>query len=325
MSGTEAPEFMHVRHQPVRVPDVLRGVEVGAALCVLASGSSGNCSALVLRRGAVVRMTLIDLGLSPRRTFKLLADRGFRPDQIDGAIVTHLDSDHFHPTWLGALPAHAWLRMHERHARQLEGGAVIRRHASGRSGARHDRMAAFGDNPFEIDEGVTVHPLLMSHDEHGVSTLRIDMHGVEAGSLGFCTDLGHVTADLVEHLRAREGVDVLAMESNYCPRMQLASSRPWFLKNRIMGGSGHLSNQQALEAVRAVAPREHVVTLHLSRECNDPALVAELHAGSDYALTIAHQFTPTRWIRLTRGEKPLARPVVSTRLEATRTLWTLEA
>jgi hypothetical protein len=70
------------------------------------------------------------------------------------------------------------------------------------------------------------------------------------------------------------------------------------LKRRIMGGHGHLSNAQALDAVEAIGPGQHVVLLHLSRDCNDPELVAGLHEGSDYALTIASQDRPTRWVRL---------------------------
>lgn len=314
-----------MRTTPISIPDVLQHADQGAALRVLASGSSGNCSVLALRRGSVVRLVLIDLGLSPRRTLKLLAEMGYRPDQIDDAIVTHLDADHFQHSWLTALPPHVRVRMHERHEHELL--------AMGNNPAA-DRIHTFDHDPFEIDDGVMVRPLLMSHDEAGVATFRIDMPGLCAGTLGFCTDLGHVTADLVGHLRAdhdREprgdrggrggGVDVLAMESNYCPKMQMESDRPIFLKRRIMGGSGHLSNHEALEAIRAVAPREHVVLLHLSRQCNDPALVADLHAGSDYALTIAEQFTPTRWIRIPRGERPLSRPLVSTRIAATQTLW----
>lgn len=111
--------------------------------------------------------------------------------------------------------------------------------------------------------------------------------------MGYATDLGRVPERLIERLR---GVDVLAIESNYCPRMQMVSTRPWHLKQRIMGGFGHLSNEQALEAIAAIEPREHVVLLHLSRECNCPSLVARLHAGSDYALTISDQETATRWV-----------------------------
>jgi hypothetical protein len=65
-----------------------------------------------------------------------------------------------------------------------------------------------------------------------------------------------------------------------------------------MGGRGHLSNEEALEAIHKIQPRDHVVLLHLSRECNDHALVSELHAGADYALTIAEQHRATRWVRV---------------------------
>jgi hypothetical protein len=65
-----------------------------------------------------------------------------------------------------------------------------------------------------------------------------------------------------------------------------------------MGGHGHLSNQEALSAVLLIEPRDHVVLLHLSRDCNDPAVVAALHAGSDYTLTITSQERPSRWVRI---------------------------
>jgi hypothetical protein len=301
--------------------DPLADLESGAAMCILASGSSGNCTAVVFKRGMVRRVLLIDLGLSPRRTFKILAGLGLRPDQIDDAIVTHLDADHFKIEWLTMLPAHARLRMHARHARQIG--------LTDTSSEVGGGVKAF-DEPFHLDDGITVRPLLMSHDESGVATFRIDMPGLAgAGSLGFCTDLGRVTEELIIHLTGHHGlgeswagVDVLAIESNYCPRMQLASPRPWFLKQRIMGGRGHLSNQEALEAVRRIAPREHVVLLHLSRECNSPALVAEMHAGegdggAEYALTIADQFHPTRWVGLARSTRPLERlPVVVREMQA---------
>lgn len=318
---------------PVSTPPPVIDAEFSASLCVLASGSSGNCSALVIRRGSVQRICLIDLGLTPKRTFKLLQEHGLRPDQIDNAIVTHLDTDHFCPTWLGrsGLPRHARLRMHERHAKALggrESGFGIREEPD--AGLSDSRLLPFISD-FPIDDGVRVHPILMSHDQEGVAAFRIDLDSGDGhtASLGFCTDLGHVTADLVDHLRdprTQRGVDVLAIESNYCPKMQLESDRPAQLKRRIMGGSGHLSNQEALEAVQAIRPSEHVVLLHLSRQCNDPALVADMHAGADYALTITNQFTPSRWVRIAPRQaaaRAIPAPVVSARIERTRTLWSV--
>lgn len=304
----------------------------GAALCVLASGSSGNCSVLAVKRENVTRLMLIDLGLSPRRTFALLAGLGFGPHQIDDCFVTHLDHDHFHPGWMNGSqpPPHIRLRMHRVHAAELPPRLLA-------------RTLPF-DSDVEIDECLTVRHALMKHDELGVTAMRFDFSGAGSanaagGSLGFATDAGHVTHEVVRLMRdqafvhrsrmessdAVEGVDVLAIESNYCPTMQMESDRPEQLKRRIMGGRGHLSNQQALEAVHAIRPREHVVLLHLSRQCNDPSLVADLHHGADYTLTISSQHEPTRWIPVRRpaSPRPLAPGRSSPAILKTATLWSM--
>jgi phosphoribosyl 1,2-cyclic phosphodiesterase len=104
------------------------------------------------------------------------------------------------------------------------------------------------------------------------------------------------------------GVDILAIESNYDRAMQLESARPAFLKDRIMGGKGHLSNDECIDAVRAISwPREpeHVVLLHLSRECNCPGLVRGMWRKAlpalEPRLVIAQPFAPTQPIR--RGSR----------------------
>ncbi len=71
-------------------------------LCILASGSAGNCSVLTYGSGLTTRAFLIDAGLSPRRTRTLLADLGLRFDQLDHILVTHFDRDHFHLGWQAA-------------------------------------------------------------------------------------------------------------------------------------------------------------------------------------------------------------------------------
>jgi hypothetical protein len=109
-------------------------------------------------------------------------------------------------------------------------------------------------------------------------------------------------------------LDILALESNYDPGMQLASARPWFLKRRIMGGRGHLSNEQALEAIRRIFEKAdrrrgklpaHVVLLHRSRQCNCPRLVRKLFARDPriaQRLTLAEQYSRSQWLRPLEGK-----------------------
>jgi phosphoribosyl 1,2-cyclic phosphodiesterase len=172
------------------------------------------------------------------------------------------------------------LHLHRAHLRRAE-----------RAGTLFTRPTPFEDD-LDLPGAVHVACRLLAHDDEGVASFRFTLPGAD---LGWATDAGRVTPALIDHL---EGVDVLAIESNYCPRMQTRSGRPAFLIQRVMGGAGHLSNHECLQAVDAIAPREHVVLLHLSRDCNHPDLVADLHAGADYALTIAARYEPTRWINI---------------------------
>jgi phosphoribosyl 1,2-cyclic phosphodiesterase len=129
--------------------------------------------------------------------------------------------------------------------------------------------------------------------------------------VGFATDLGHVPDFLIEKFC---GVDFLAIESNCDRDMEVNSPRPWFLKQRIMGGNGHLSNDQAFAAVRAILDRtgevcgpdhlpRHIVLLHRSRECNCPKLLHRLFTSDPRIapiLTLSHQHEPTPWLTTRR-------------------------
>jgi phosphoribosyl 1,2-cyclic phosphodiesterase len=269
-----------------------------ARLRVLASGSSGNCSLLSCRCGGRVRHGLIDAGISPKRIRTRLESCGVDWSEIEFVLLTHLDSDHAHPGLARAIRRRPGARvlMHERHARR-----------AGPTGLRAEAVAG----EFELGDGVRCDATLLPHDGVGVAAFRFEFSSRNealAGSLGFATDLGRVPPELVERFR---GVDVLAIESNYCPNLQHASARPDFLKRRITGGAGHLSNGEALQAIEEIEPREHVVLLHLSRECNHPEIVAEMHAGADYAYTIAEAVRPTRWVPVQgRAAEPRPEPEV---------------
>ena len=253
---------------------------------VLASSSAGNCSLLIHGEGRNTRLTLIDAGLSPMRTRRALATLGLTLDRIDEIVFTHLDADHCHKGWIKALPEHAHFRVHRRH-----------RGRAGRIGLLARRTLVFENDPFRLARGITVRPTLLAHDDLGVAAFRFEWNGEHTAALGYATDLGRVTTDLVRML---EGVDVLAIESNYCLHLQHASDRPEFLKQRIMNGAGHLSNEECRAAVAAIAPQRELVLLHLSRQCNTPERAAHFHAAAPYRLTLAHHELPTPQIPMAR-------------------------
>ena len=150
--------------------------------------------------------------------------------------------------------------------------------------------------------GLTARPIPLAHDATGSHAFLLEGFGHR---LGYATDLGHVPPGLVEQFA---DVGVLALESNYDPQMQQRSTRPEYLKRRITGGRGHLSNEQALDAVRRVldlAQRRsaqlpaHIVLLHRSRQCNCPRLVRRLFSADARIaprLVLAEQDQRTPWL-----------------------------
>ncbi|MBX3379739.1 MAG: MBL fold metallo-hydrolase [Phycisphaeraceae bacterium] len=251
-------------------------------LCVLASGSAGNCSVLVAETEGESTFWLIDAGLSMKRTRALLAGIGLADRLPRGIILTHLDNDHANPSVIDGFGDDVPVFLHRRHLGRAE------------REQRLFRRTEVLDNPVRLGAGCSVRVRLAHHDIDGSAALRFTLeHENGCCELGYATDIGRPTAELVDHLA---GVDVLAIESNYCPKMQERADRPAILKARVMGGSGHLSNQQCVRMVRAIAPQRHVVLLHLSRQCNTPELAAIEHLGSEYQLSVSSQHEPTSWI-----------------------------
>ncbi|MCH7573225.1 MAG: MBL fold metallo-hydrolase [Planctomycetes bacterium] len=253
------------------------------SLCVLGSGSAGNCTLLQMENGRGCHFALIDCGLTMRQTTQRLAPLGLALADIDDILLTHLDRDHFSLPWARALQRHdITLHVHHRH-----------RTAAIRAGVPGDRLDVFDDG-FELDDATSVESMLFAHDSLGTVGFLIEHDGRR---LGYATDLGRIPDFLYDRFR---GLHALALESNYDRLMQLSSNRPAFLKQRIMGGAGHLSNMQCFEAVTRIAAQSklsQIVLLHLSQQCNDPRLITSHYASACPELldrlTLSNQFEPT--------------------------------
>ena len=283
-------------------------------ICILASGSAGNCTVVRAHAdhgGEAGGVMLIDAGIGPRIAEQRMAGSGTKLADIRAICLTHLDADHFRSSWLRFVTMNrvkvycnaqriGELRRRVRYVYETDPDAPVEAFCA--------QLVGFGDEAFEPLAGVTVRAIPFAHDEAG-------SHGfvVECGQrrLGWATDLGKVPEHLIEGFA---DLDILALESNYDPGMQLASARPWFLKQRIMGGRGHLSNEQALEAIRKIFQKAeaqrgklpaHVVLLHRSRECNCPRLVRKLFSRDPriaQRLTLAEPFSRSQWLRPPEGK-----------------------
>lgn len=294
-----SPVYGEAAAVPQRMTDSTPSIS--PRLCVLGSGSGGNSSVVSYNGSAM----LIDAGFGPVTIARRLQQAGLRIDDVSAICLTHLDQDHFRPTLVPMLRGfgvrvylHRW---HAEHLAAIEGAQEL---------FDAGLVFTFENEPFEPVKGVAVQAVRLAHDSKGTSGFHLS---AGRGRIVYATDLGHVPDELIQRM---VGVDVLAIECNYDPPMQLRSNRPLFLKRRIMGHAGHLSNEQAFEAVRRAVdlspagPPRHVILLHRSQQCNDPAIVRDIFARDQRfadRVTLTEQRRRSRWFDASPDDVATAR------------------
>jgi phosphoribosyl 1,2-cyclic phosphodiesterase len=271
---------------------------MGLRFTNLASGSGGNAS-LIEADGFGV---LLDAGLGPRMLAARFAAVGITWSRVHAVILTHTHSDHWNDrTFAHLLRRRVPFYCHPEHHRMLHTYSASFGNLH-RSGLLH---LFDGTETIAFAHGLTCQPIPLSHDGGATFGFRFtgpgDLFG-NAASLAYAADLGTWDSSLVD---ACADVDLLALEFNHDERLERGSGRPPHLIARVLGDEGHLSNDQAAQFLREVLARasrrtlRHVVQLHLSQECNRPALArAAAHAvlsdtASDAVLHTAQQHTPT--------------------------------
>jgi phosphoribosyl 1,2-cyclic phosphodiesterase len=275
---------------------------MGLRFTVLASGSAGNAS-LVEADGFGV---LIDVGLGPRQLGNRLAAVGLSWADVHAVLLTHTHSDHWKDRSLANLHRRGVpLFCHAEHH-----GTLTTYSPAFASLLADGLVRPFtGEEPFDLSPGLRCQALPVRHDAGATFGFRLegarDLFG-RAASLAYAADLGCWNDELVEALA---DVDLLAVEFNHDVDLEYASGRMPRLIARVLGDDGHLSNAQAAELVKAVLARSpagrprHVVQLHLSRDCNRPALaraaaLAVLADRSDVTLHTAEQDAPGATLHL---------------------------
>ncbi len=250
----------------------------------LGSGSEGN--ALLIAAGSRTTSThlMLDCGFGLRETERRLDRLGVEPARLSGIAVTHEHSDHIGgvfklarryriPVWLShgtlqAMPRDKWY------------GADLRI-------CRDGEAFAVGD--------LLVTPYTVPHDAREPLQYLVSDGDRK---LGVLTDAGQPTPYLIDAL---SGCDALLLEFNHDSEMLARSPYPPWLRERISGPLGHLSNGQAAGLLSAIDKRKlrTLVAAHLSQKNNSPALVRQAIdavTGGELDAVIAHQAEGFDWL-----------------------------
>jgi len=226
-------------------------------ICSIASGSSGNC----IYAGSENTHILIDAGISGKRISEGLSAIGISPGNISGILVTHEHSDHI--KGLGVISRKYRIPIY---ASELTRVKIME---SSLCGVIDETLfnRIVPDNDFVIND-IVIHPFRTRHDAVDPICYTISKDGRK---ISIATDLGCYDEYIMEKI---SGSDILFIEANHDIEMLKNGSYPGFLKKRILGEKGHLSNNTTGQLISEICHEKLkcVVLGHLSRENNDPRI-----------------------------------------------------
>ena len=259
-------------------------------LCVLSSGSTGNC--LWVEAGGT--RALFDAGLPLRETARRCARAGISLRDVTDVFLTHEHADH------------------------ADGAGVLARKLGVRVHATRGTLRALRDPPpqelrHSVRPGVPVQlpglrviPFDVPHDAHEPVSYVFEDGEVRAALV---TDLGCAPRPVV---RALKNLDALVLEMNHDLGMLLEGPYPWSLKQRVRSDHGHLSNEQAAKLLgQLLHPGlRHLVLAHLSEHNNTPSHARReaekvlSRSGSGASVLLASPVRPLEPIEMAPSRKP---------------------
>ena len=226
-------------------------------VCVLASGSAGNCTYV----GDGTTGVLVDTGVSARQVLLRMQLAGLSEAPIDAVLITHEHRDHVQGARVLAK------RIEARDGRPLPFHMTAGTMENLPDAARPSQVLALPEDGRLQLGAINVQPFSVTHDVADPVGYRLEIDGF---NLAIATDLGRATAIVSHHL---SDLDLAVLEFNHDEELLLQGSYPWWLKQRVRSNHGHLSNAQAAALLGSVAsPRlKHLLLAHLSQENNRPA------------------------------------------------------
>lgn len=241
----------------------------------LNTGSNGNCFYI----GNDSEAVLVDAGLSCKETEIRMQRLALSMDKVKAIFISHEHSDHIRG--LAVLAKKYQLPVYITLSTLLKGKVQLPSHLI---------RPFFADEPIILGNlKVTAFP--KNHDAAEPHSFIVACNGT---NVGIFTDIGRHCDNLIKYFKLCHAA---FLEANYDDEMLDKGRYPYFLKNRIRGGNGHLSNQQALSLFLEHRPEKlsHLLLSHLSKDNNCPDLVYRLFAphSAGTEIVVASRFKET--------------------------------
>ncbi len=266
-------------------------VTLAVNFCALGSGSKGNCYLVAGEKNRI----LVDAGLSAKAIADNLTALGVAPDTVDGIIVTHEHSDHI-----------SGIRVFSKkydvpvYANELTMNEILKKTTdiASKNVRVFDMNSDFFIGEFDIV------PFKTPHDS--VSSCGFSVY-CRQNKITVATDIGHMTKTVLE---ACKESDLLVLESNHDIEMLLNGPYSSYLKQRVQGPNGHLSNDNCGKTISYLLDfgLKQAILAHLSEENNTPELAYETvcktigergaEVGRDINIAVAEQYSRGKCYKL---------------------------
>lgn len=219
--------------------------------CALGSGSKGNSYLIGNEKNKI----LVDAGLSAKCIADNLLELGVKPSEIDGIIVTHEHMDHI--AGIRVLSKKYGIPVY---ANEKTMSAIL--HKMPDMESRFIRTFKNSEN-FYIGT-LDVSPFKTPHDS--VCSCGFSVYS-GINKVTVATDLGHMNSSVMENLKYS---DILVLEANHDIQMLIKGPYSPFLKQRVQGPKGHLSNDLCGQTLAKLLDYglNKVILAHLSEENN---------------------------------------------------------
>ncbi|MCI1859565.1 MAG: MBL fold metallo-hydrolase [Sporolactobacillus sp.] len=228
---------------------------------VLASGSTGNSLYIETQQLKL----LIDCGLSGRKMVRLLSEIDRKPEDIDAILVTHEHSDHVRGLGVFARRYRTPVFANKKTWQAMT--PIVGEIPS-------EQQFQFEANTIKQFGNLDIESFSVSHD--AADPMFYIVHDGDK-KLTLLTDLGYVS----EHIKGLiRNSDTFVMEANHDTEMLMMGRYPWSVKRRILGDTGHISNDESGAALTEVFGNrtKRIYLAHLSRDNNMKEL-ARLSVG----------------------------------------------